>query len=99
MSNYCKECFKKQEEIERLKQENERLKDELDRAESGERDEIYISNQYKKTLESIRDIVAQPLEIAYREPLSNIAYLCKLLNLYTNKLNEILNKALEVIDV
>lgn len=29
MSNYCKECYKKQEQIEQLKAENERLKEEM----------------------------------------------------------------------
>lgn len=42
--------------IKRLEQENEKLREWLDRAESGERNEIDISNGYRKALEEIRKL-------------------------------------------
>lgn len=41
----------------RLEQENEKLREWLDRAESGERNEIDISNKYRSALEEIREVI------------------------------------------
>ena len=61
---YCKDCFKKQEQIEELKKENEELKKLLQ--ETGERmgflnaDRVSEIMKYKQALEEIRDRVVMP---------------------------------------
>ena len=94
MGNYCKECFNKQEEIERLKQENKELKAEIDRC----NDEFGCDEmaKYKQALEEIREMFR---ECCYNANfMNNCSEKCKFykscngeLSAIRDKINEALN--------
>lgn len=54
MSNYCKECYKKQEEIEQLQVENEKLKEATDGLLNIQYTLADSCKKYSECLEEIR---------------------------------------------
>lgn len=56
MSNYCKECYKKQEQIEQLQAENEKL-NKMTGIFSAR-----LCEKYRQALQEIRDILAERIE-------------------------------------
>ena len=73
-----KKCDSLEQENKKLKEKSKQYREWLDRAESGERDEIDIGNNYRKALEEIRDLINKNDK---RNLLNNIE----------NKINEVLS--------
>ena len=73
-----KKCDRLEQENKKLKEKSKQYREWLDRAESGERDEIDIGNNYRKALEEIRDLINKNDK---RNLLNNIE----------NKINEVLS--------